>query len=140
MLFTNSRVVDVMLPIMAKLDDIKTLRAGTHSPLTGKSLRLKQLLLLKIICFFAITQFLSRTSKFWQVVTQNCTLRSKKVLLARDKSELNRNEKSASLLILMYSSSNTLFLQGLNVTTIVLLFHCIWLHNVYRVVRETRHQ
>ena len=58
MLFTNSRVVDVMLPIMAELADIKTLRVGTHSgvsPLTGKSLRLKQLLLLKIICFFAIT-------------------------------------------------------------------------------------
>ena len=32
--------------------------------------------------------------KFWQVVTQNCTLRSKKVLIALDKPELNRNEKS----------------------------------------------
>ena len=58
------------------------IRVGEHwgiSLLTGKSWRLKQLLLLKIICSFAIMYFSSRTSKFWQVVIQNFTLRSKKV-------------------------------------------------------------
>ena len=79
---TNLIVVDAMLPMMAKNADIWSLKlvsiqAFHLSP--GKSRKLKQILLLKIICSFGITQFSSRTSKFWQAVIQNFTVRSKKV-------------------------------------------------------------
>ena len=88
------------------------IRAGelsSVSPLTREKLeQVKQLLLLKIICSFAITQFPSRTSKFWQVVIQNFTLRSKKVLILRDKPKVNRNEKYLLLIWLLYSCSNIL--------------------------------
>ena len=60
------------------------IRVGEHSgvsPLTGKKqlLQLKELVLLKIICSFAITWFPSKTSNFWQVVIENFTLKSKKI-------------------------------------------------------------
>ena len=54
---------------------------GEHSgvsPLTGKKSKAKTTAAIKDHMLFAITQFPPRTSKFWQVVIQNFTLKSKK--------------------------------------------------------------
>ena len=58
------------------------IRVGEHSrvsPLTGKKPKAKTTAAIKDHCSFGIKQFPWRTSKFWQLVIQNFTLRSKKV-------------------------------------------------------------
>ena len=105
---TNPFVVDAMLPIMAKHANIWTselvsIQAFHHCP--EKCWKLKQLLLLKIIFSFTITQFPLRTSKFWQVIIQNFTLRSKPIK--------KESGVFATLLTwLTHFRSNTLFVHG----------------------------
>ena len=56
------------------------IRVGRHSgvsPLTGKKSKAKTTTAIKDHILFAITQFSWSSSKFWQVVIQNFTLRSK---------------------------------------------------------------
>ena len=73
----------VALPYLSNLSLALRTRLQSSINKNNSETTLKQLLLFKITCSFAIMQFHSRTSKFWQVVIHNFILRSKQVFYYR---------------------------------------------------------
>ena len=91
-------MVDAMLPVMAKLANIETLRVCEHSgisPLTGKKSKAKttdaikdHMLLCNQVVFLEDFNILaSSNSEFYLKIKES-------LLIARNKPELNRNGKS----------------------------------------------
>ena len=122
MLFTNSCVVNANGTYYRKTCQYLNIWFGEHSGvsplLTTKKSKTKTTTVVKDHMLFWDHIVSLKDFKISEIHLKI----KESLLIACDKPELNRNKKSAALFIwLMYSSSNVLFVQGLNIIT---LFYC----------------